>query len=144
MKRRARAKRGSGDEQASKQSIVAFCCENSGYKAAESVRGHAALAPVRLVKVPCAGKVEIVEILKCFEAGAEHVLVVGCPLDNCKHINGSRRAAKRVAVARKALKDAGLDEQRARMEFVASIDGAGLIRVLETLRSAATQERVQT
>ena len=47
--------------------IVAFCCENSAYKAANAVDDASVLESVKMVTLPCSGKIEIALVLKCFE-----------------------------------------------------------------------------
>jgi F420-non-reducing hydrogenase iron-sulfur subunit len=115
--------------------IVAFCCENSGFKAAEPIRSSAAMKSVEIVKVPCSGKVEVRDMLKAVEQGADHVLVLACPFDNCKYIRGNKRALKRVAMARSALNDAGLEDNRISIEFLSSVDTHKLMEILKKLET---------
>ena len=70
---------------------------------------------VRLSRVTCTGKLEVVTLLKAFEDGADGVYVVGCPEDGCHNVKGSQRAAKRVAAVREALKE--LDVEPGRVEM---------------------------
>ena len=113
--------------------IVAFCCQHSAYKAAQSM-GKSVPRAVEVVKVRCAGEVQTEQILKRFEDGANRVLVLGCPLDNCKYLRGNRRALKRAAVAGRALKDAGLDESSVRVELISSVDAHKLKDILEEVQ----------
>ncbi|MBN2302510.1 MAG: hydrogenase iron-sulfur subunit [Lentisphaerae bacterium] len=101
--------------------IVAFCCENSGHKVVESL-GLSMPSNVDIRKIPCTGRLEIAQMLAEIEQGAEKVLVLACPLDNCKYVRGNQRAAKRVAAAKNALRDAGLSEDMIRIEFMSSLD----------------------
>jgi coenzyme F420-reducing hydrogenase delta subunit len=114
--------------------IVAFCCENSALKAAESLSDPAALAEVELVRLPCTGKAETGLLLACLERGHPGVLVLGCPRDNCKFLVGSTRAGKRVQATRKLLKEAGLAEERVRMDYVSSVDAHRLARIVREMR----------
>jgi len=114
--------------------IVAFCCENSALKAAEAVSDPEALAAVELVRLPCTGKAEVGLVLKCLEEGHPGVLVLGCPVDNCKFLIGSTRARKRLEYARGLLKEAGLAEERVRMDFVSSVDSHRLARIVGDMR----------
>ena len=109
--------------------IVAFCCENSALKAAEALSDPAALAAVELVRLPCTGKAETGLLLACLERGHPGVLVLGCPRDNCKFLVGSTRAGKRVEATRRLLKEAGLSEERVRMDYVSSVDAHRLARI---------------
>ena len=119
-----------------KKTIIAFCCENSAYKAAEPILGASFMKSVEVVKLTCAGKVQVSEILKCFENGAENVLILGCPIDNCQYLKGNIRAQKRVNVARQALKDAGIDENRLKIEFISSLDRHKLAEIIKKIEAA--------
>jgi coenzyme F420-reducing hydrogenase delta subunit len=121
--------------------IVAFCCENSALKAAEALSDLAVLEEVELVRLPCTGKAETGLLLECLEQGHPGVLVLGCPVDNCKFLIGSTRARKRVEMTRKLLKEAGLSEERVHMDFISSVDAHRLARILRDMqeRLAATQ-----
>ena len=68
--------------------ITAFFCENSAAKAAEPILGHKRLKAIDVITVPCAGSIETRRILETLESGADKILIVGCPLDNCKYISG--------------------------------------------------------
>jgi coenzyme F420-reducing hydrogenase delta subunit len=126
----------------SEKKIVAFCCENSALKAAESLSDPAMLEAVELVRLPCTGKSETGLLLACLEKGHPGVLVLGCPADNCKFLIGSSRAAKRVEQTRRLLKEAGLAEERVHMDFVSSVDGHRLARIVGEMRERL--DRLQT
>ena len=97
--------------------IVAFCCHYCAYAAAD-LAGTLRLqyAPnVRIVKLPCTGKVEIVQILHAFESGADGVYVAGCLEGNCHFMNGNLRARKRVERAKELLDELGIEPERLEM-----------------------------
>ena len=115
--------------------IVALLCENSAWKAyGDALSGGSAgareLSPLDAVKIPCTGKVEVGLILTMLERGSAGVLVVGCPKDNCTYIRGNYRAEKRIDAARAALRDAGMDENRVRLEFLSSLDSHKLLDIV--------------
>jgi coenzyme F420-reducing hydrogenase delta subunit len=114
--------------------IVAFCCENSALKAAEALADPAALAEVELVRLPCTGKAETGLLLACLERGHPGALVLGCPKDNCKFLVGSTRAGRRVEATRRLLKEAGLSEERVRMDYVSSVDAHRLARIVREMQ----------
>ena len=70
---------------------------------------------IRMTRVSCTGKLEIVTLLKAFEDGADGVYVVGCPADGCHNVQGSLRAAKRVEAVRQALNELDVEPDRIRM-----------------------------
>ncbi len=59
--------------------ILAFCCRHCAYTAADLAGGMRIQYPptVRIVEVPCSGRVEVTEILHAFERGVDGVLVAG-------------------------------------------------------------------
>ncbi len=97
--------------------IVAFCCERSAYPAADMAGKMRLRCPegLRVIKVPCAGRVDVLHILRAFERGAGAVLVLGCEEGACRHITGNLRAKERVKYAKMLLKEVGIDEGRLEM-----------------------------
>jgi len=59
--------------------ILAFCCRHCAYAAADLAGGLRIQYPpnVRIVEVPCTGRVEIIQVLHAFERGADGVMVAG-------------------------------------------------------------------
>jgi len=59
--------------------ILAFACQHCAYAAADLAGGLRIQYPtgVRIIKVPCSGRVEIAEILHAFERGVDGVMVAG-------------------------------------------------------------------
>jgi quinone-modifying oxidoreductase, subunit QmoB len=95
--------------------IVAFMCRNSAWEAYQSaVKLHAASLPLGFtpIKVPCAGKVDPDYLLQAFNSGADGVLVLSCPQDNCKSTHGNQCAEWSVDQTRELLAEAGLDPGR--------------------------------
>ena len=59
--------------------IIAFCCHYCAYAAAD-LAGSMRLeypASIKVVKMPCTGKVDPIYILQALEDGADGVLVAG-------------------------------------------------------------------
>jgi F420-non-reducing hydrogenase iron-sulfur subunit len=120
--------------------IVAFCCHYCAYTAADMAGSQRLCYPpnVKIVRVPCSGKVDMIHILKAFEKGADGVYVAGCLDGDCHFKNGNRRAARRVAAAKKLLEEIGIGAQR--LEMVNLSAGMGdrfaetAERITETIR----------
>lgn len=90
---------------------VAFCCEHSAYPAAD-LAGRLRLhypENLRIIRVPCAGQVDVFHVLKAFENGAAGVLVMGCEEGACHHITGNTRAKERVKYCNTLLKEVSVD-----------------------------------
>ena len=97
--------------------IVAFCCYYCAYSAADLAGSLRLQYPptIRVIEVPCSGKVDPVILLKAFEEGADGVYVAGCLEGDCHFLKGNFRAKKRVAAVKKILDQIGLDGRRLEM-----------------------------
>ena len=70
---------------------------------------------IRIVKVPCTGRVAAIHLLKALEMGADGVFVAGCLEGDCHYQAGNLRAKKRVAYVRQLLQSIGLEPDRVAM-----------------------------
>lgn len=59
--------------------ILAYCCEHCAYAAADLAGGLRLQYPaaVRIVQLPCSGKVDPLIVLHAFEQGVDGVMVAG-------------------------------------------------------------------
>jgi coenzyme F420-reducing hydrogenase delta subunit len=80
-------------------------------------------ASIKIVRVPCTGKVDILHILRAFEKGADGVYAVGCMEGDCHYNSGNFRARKRVEQARKILDAIGIGGERVNMYNLSSGEG---------------------
>lgn len=94
--------------------IIAFCCSNCASAAAKVAEGMKKTLPdnVKLVQVPCTGRIEVLHLLKPFEEGAGGVYVAGCQEDSCQYVSGIQKAKKRVAHVKKILSEMDLEPER--------------------------------
>lgn len=94
--------------------IVAFACRNSAFEAEKMAKAFELPLPegLSMVKVPCAGKIDIDYILDAFVNGADGVMVATCHTGNCKAERGNTYAAWRVSDAARRLEAVGLDPAR--------------------------------
>jgi F420-non-reducing hydrogenase iron-sulfur subunit len=70
---------------------------------------------VRIIKVPCTGRVAIIHLMKALENGADGVFVAGCLEGDCHYQAGNLRAKKRVAYVRRILESIGVEPDRVAM-----------------------------
>jgi len=105
--------------------IVAFCCEYCAYAAADTAGTERLSYPpnVKIINVPCSGRVDTLHILKAFEKGADGVYVAGCLEGDCHFENGNTRASKRVDYVRHLLDETGIGGER--LEMVRMSAGMG-------------------
>lgn len=97
--------------------VVAFCCHYCAYTAADLAGTMRLQYPpnLRIIRVPCTGKVDVLFLLKAFEEGADGVYVAGCLEGDCHFLKGNLRAKKRVAWAKHLLAEIGLGGERLEM-----------------------------
>ena len=112
--------------------IVAFCCQNSAYEAGEMADVFKMKIPegLRMIKVPCAGKIDLEFIMNAFVAGADGVLVMACHPGNCKSEKGNTYAGWRVNDALRMLEEAGFEKDRLRFETIASNMGGDFASIV--------------
>ncbi|MFW9925138.1 MAG: hydrogenase iron-sulfur subunit [Candidatus Thorarchaeota archaeon] len=94
---------------------VCFYCEECSVSTIDIVGTRRMQYPsnTRLIAVPCAGRVSIIDILKAFENGASTVMIAACEVDRC-HIGGTGNeiAQVQVDVAREILNAIGWEGER--------------------------------
>lgn len=97
--------------------IVAYCCHYCAYTAADMAGSMRLRYPpnVKIIRVPCSGKVDAIHIMKALEKGADGVYVAGCLEGDCHFKNGNIRAARRLAYVKKLLDDIGIGGDRVEM-----------------------------
>jgi F420-non-reducing hydrogenase iron-sulfur subunit len=78
---------------------------------------------VKIVKVPCTGRVDIIHMLKAFEHGADGVFIAGCLEGECHYLRGNLRAKQRVAHAKELLDECGVGAGRISMYNLSSAQG---------------------
>jgi F420-non-reducing hydrogenase iron-sulfur subunit len=78
---------------------------------------------VKIVKVPCTGRVDIIHMLKAFEHGADGVYLAGCLEGECHYLRGNIRAKQRVGHAKELLDECGIGANRLAMYNLSSAQG---------------------
>ena len=96
--------------------IQIFCCHYTSQQAiaegADGLKEDGFPENATINRVTCGGKLQVSALLKAFEAGADGVVVISCPPDQCHNLMGSQRAARRAMAVRKALEELGVEGER--------------------------------
>lgn len=122
------------------RNIVAFCCHYCAYAAADLAGSLRIQYPdsVKVVKLPCTGKLDVKLILDAFEHGADGVMVAGCMEGDCHYQQGNLNAKRRVNYSQELLRGIGLEPERLRMFNMSSAMGnrwaAAVTEMDETVR----------
>jgi coenzyme F420-reducing hydrogenase delta subunit len=112
--------------------IIAFCCHYCAYAAADLAGSMRLQYPtnVRVLKLPCTGKLEVNYLLTAFERGVDGVIVAGCLEGGCHFLEGNLRARRRVERAREILVEIGLEPERVEMFNLSSAEGPRFAQIV--------------
>jgi F420-non-reducing hydrogenase iron-sulfur subunit len=115
--------------------ILAFCCHYCAFAAADLAGSMRLQYPdtVRVLRLPCTGKLEVNYILKAFERGIDAVLVAGCLEGGCHFQEGNLRARRRVERAKEFLSEIGIEPERVEMFNLSSAQGARFAEIVKIM-----------
>jgi len=88
---------------------------------------------VKIVQVPCTGKVDVLYLLKSFQRGADGVYVAGCMEGDCHYLTGNLRARKRVEYTKKVLDEIGIGGDRLEMYNMSAGQGPRFVEVAKEM-----------
>ncbi len=80
-------------------------------------------ANIKIIRLPCTGKIDVMHLLRAFQKGADGVYVVGCLEGTCHYNEGNYRARERVEYVRMLLDEIGIEGDRVRMYNLSSGEG---------------------
>jgi F420-non-reducing hydrogenase iron-sulfur subunit len=78
---------------------------------------------VKIIRVPCTGKVDVIHLLRAIQKGADGVYCVGCLEGSCHYNEGNLRCRERVNHVRSLLDEIGIEGDRVRMYNLSSGEG---------------------
>jgi coenzyme F420-reducing hydrogenase delta subunit len=121
-----------------KPKITLFHCINSFNESASMPLAGGDDCEIKFVRLPCSSMVKDVFLLRAFEAGSDGVLVLVCPEDQCRYVEGSIRAKKRVAWVQNILDEIGLDGRRLSISNISAGDEAAIGQIIKEILSIVT------
>ena len=106
--------------------IVAFLCTWCSYAGADLAGVSRLQYPphVRIIRVPCSGRINPLFILKALQNGADGVLVFGCHPGDCHYISGNLVARRKFALLKSLLTYVGIEPERVQFSWVSASEGA--------------------
>jgi F420-non-reducing hydrogenase iron-sulfur subunit len=113
--------------------IIGFLCNWCSYRGADGA-GMARLKyppNMKIIRVPCSGRISPELVLRSFREGADGVMVLGCHIGDCHYSTGNHRTAKRMPILKNLLEYSGIDPERLYINWVSAAEGekfAGVIR----------------
>ncbi len=121
----------------SEPTIVAFLCNWCSYAGAD-LAGVSRLqypANVRVIRVPCSGRVDPLYIIKALQEGADGVLVSGCHPGDCHYISGNLVARRKFAMLKGFLEYLGIEPERVQFSWVSASEGGRFASLIEKVVS---------
>jgi coenzyme F420-reducing hydrogenase delta subunit/ferredoxin len=115
--------------------IVAYVCNWCTYLGAD-LAGTARLEyppNVRILRLPCTGRIDTNLVVKAFEAGADAVLVSGCHPGDCHYTAGNYHARRRWMLFRDLLDAIGFDMRRIHFTWISAAEGKKFQQTIEEI-----------
>lgn len=120
--------------------IVAFVCNWCTYTGAD-LAGTSRLpmaTNVRIVRLPCTGRIDPLFVIKAFERGTDGVIVSGCHPGDCHYAEGNYHARRRFRLFKELMDFTGIDSERVTFSWVSASQGQKWADVVN-----ATTERIR-
>jgi len=94
---------------------------------------------IKIILMPCTGRVDILHLLKAFEGGADAVFVAGCLEGECHYLSGNIQARKRVTKLKKDFEQMGFDPNRLEMFNLSSSEGPRFAAIANEMAERAVK-----
>lgn len=113
--------------------IVAFVCNWCTYAGADLAGISRLQYPpnVRLIRLPCSGRVNPFYIVKALQEGTDGVLVSGCHPGECHYISGNLSARRKFAMLKNFLSYVGIEPDRTIFTWVSASEGEKFSQVIK-------------
>lgn len=113
--------------------IVAFLCNWCSYAGADLAGVSRIQYPsnIRVIRVPCSGRVDPFYIIKALQNGIDGVLVSGCHPGDCHYISGNLIARRKFALLTSFLEYIGIEPGRVQFSWVSAAEGGRFARIVE-------------
>jgi len=108
-----------------KPNIIVFACNWCTYQGADlagSLR-YEYPASIKIIRVPCSGRVEAEFIVSALKNGADGVLIGGCHPGDCHYREGNSKAARRFLLLHRILAGMSVEPARVRLEWISGAEG---------------------
>ena len=112
--------------------IIAFLCNWCSYAGADLAGVSRIQYPpnIRVIRVPCSGRINPMFIIKALQHGIDGVLVSGCHPGDCHYISGNLIARRKFALLTKFLEYIGIEPGRVNFSWVSAAEGEKFSKVV--------------
>ena len=115
-----------------KPKIVAFLCNWCSYAGADLAGTSRIQYPdnIRVIRVPCSGRINPFFIVASLQHGVDGVLVCGCHPGECHYLTGNYSARRKFALLKSLLEYAGIEEGRVQFGWVSASESVRFASVI--------------
>ncbi len=115
--------------------ILAFLCNWCSYAGADLAGVSRIQYPpnVRIIRVPCSGRINPLFILRALHQGLDGVLVSGCHPGDCHYLTGNYHARRRFLALGRLLDFCGIEPGRVRFSWVSASEGRKFADVIASV-----------
>ena len=112
--------------------ILGFLCKWCSYAGADLAGTSRKKYPanIRIIKIPCSGRIDPLFIVKGLSLGYDGVLVSGCHPGDCHYQTGNYRARRRLVLTKKLLEYMGIEPERVQASWVSASEGEKFAKVI--------------
>ena len=102
--------------------VIGILCNWCSYAGADGAGTARLQQPLnlRIVRVPCTGRVDPLMVLKAFEKGADGVLISGCHPGACHYSEGNYYARRKFELLDRLIPHLGIEPERFRYTWVSA------------------------
>ena len=102
--------------------VIGILCNWCSYAGADGAGTARLQQPLnlRIVRVPCTGRVDPLMVLKAFEKGADGVLISGCHPGDCHYSEGNYYARRKFELLDRLIPHLGIEPERFRYTWVSA------------------------
>lgn len=120
---------GTQDAEPFKPKVLAFTCKWCTYAGADLAGLNRMKYPadIRLLRVPCSGRVNPQFVLEALQRGCDGVIVCGCHPGDCHYSTGNYYAKRRMMIYKRLLEYIGLEPDRFQIRWISGAE-AGKFR----------------
>ena len=121
--------------------ILAFLCNWCSYAGADLAGVSRIQYPtnVRVIRVPCSGRINPLFIFSALRQGIDGVLVSGCHPGDCHYISGNLVARRKFALLKNWLEYVGIEPERVQFSWVSAAEGGRFAEILQKVVDGVKQ-----
>lgn len=121
--------------------ILAFLCNWCSYAGADLAGTSRLQYPpnIRVIRVPCTGRVNPIFIVEALRQGADGILVSGCHPGDCHYLAGNYFARRRFALLQRYLEYLGIEPGRVQFSWISASEGGRFAEIVTRVTNDVLQ-----